>query len=550
MWTVDEAPWPALVAGAILVPELISLTAKLLQRGSIGTPVPAELSGIYDPEEYNKSNEYSRTKSTVSLMKDAYDMAVFFTFWFMGGFPWLSEKCEGSNETLTGLAYIGAIFFVGALLDIPWSIYSTFVLEERFGFNNTTPFTFVKDMVKGMLLTVGIGAPLLALILWFFTTFKDYGWLYVFSSVMAFQIVLLFLMPVLILPLFMEMIPLPTGTGIITCELGKESFLKFLSARVFYGGDEHNGRPSWVIRDKRFAGQTNGAVMSVYWKEETWVMAEGSPADNGTVYAYGTNDVLATTGTAEWSLAQATKQMVSDAASKQDNDGKLSKPLIEDKLTSVSVDVGDLRAKLMALADKLGYVGANIYVIDGSTRSSHSNAFCTGFGRFRRICLFDTLLPSLTQHEIVSILGHEIGHDRLFHVHKHLVFSIFYMFIMFYAMGQLMTSSILSAAFFVPEPKVYIGIVLFSFVWGVLEFFVNIPMTVHSRSNEYAADRYSIDAEESYAAGLSSGLTKLMKKSKVNLTPHWFYTFLNESHPPLGIRMKAIEAYKNAKYKR
>merc|ERR1719197_1829856 len=127
--------------------------------------------------------------------------------------------------------------------------------------------------------------------------------------------------------------------------------------------------------------------------------------------------------------------------------------------------VGHLRNQLLTLAKKLDYNCDKLFVIDGSTRSSHSNAFCTGFGRFRRICLFDTLLPNLSEHEIISILGHEIGHDRLYHVHKHLIFSIAYMFVMFFAMGQMMVSPIIAAAFFVTEPKVYVGIVLFSFVW-------------------------------------------------------------------------------------
>merc|ERR1719198_1929252 len=123
-------------------------------------------------------------------------------------------------------------------------------------------------------------------------------------------------------------------------------------------------------------------------------------------------------------------------------------------LQTTAADAGTLRKRLLDLADRLGYVGASIFVIDGSTRSSHSNAFCTGFGRFRRICLFDTLLPTMTEDEIVAVLGHEIGHDRLYHVHTTLVITIMYMAVQFYALGQFITSQAISSAFFVPEPKV------------------------------------------------------------------------------------------------
>merc|ERR1712217_601370 len=192
--------------------------------------------------------------------------------------------------------------------------------------------------------------------------------------------------------------------------------------------------------------------------------------------------------------------------------------------------------------------GANIFVIDGSTRSAHSNAFCMGFGKFRRICLFDTLLPMLEEEEIIAVLGHEIGHDRLFHVHTSLVIGIIHSFVMFWAMGQFLTSTIISNAFFVTEPKVYLGIILFSVVWGVVDFVFSIPMTIQSRSNEYAADRYSIDADKSFAKGLGDGLKKLMKRSKANLTPHPFFAFLTYSHPPLDVRLQAIEAHRKLKW--
>lgn len=155
----------------------------------------------------------------------------------------------------------------------------------------------------------------------------------------------------------------------------------------------------------------------------------------------------------------------------------------------------------------------------------------------------------MTEDEIVAILGHEMGHDRLYHVHTTLVITIAYMALQLFCLGQFIGSPIIAGAFFVPEPKVYLGLVLFSIVWGIVDFFFSIPLTVKTRFNEYEADQYSIDADESHAFCLGNGLKKLCKKSKANLTPHPFYVFLTYSHPPLDIRLAAIDAYAKSKKK-
>jgi len=217
-------------------------------------------------------------------------------------------------------------------------------------------------------------------------------------------------------------------------------------------------------------------------------------------------------------------------------------------LRTTSVDVGSLHSKIQALAERLGYRGASVFVIDGSSRSGHSNAFCTGFGSMRRICLFDTLLPLMSEGEILAVLGHEIGHDRLYHVHTRLVIGFLQYFLMLFALGRFLASRAISSAFFVPEPKVYVGVVLFSIVWSVVEFAFAIPSTVQSRMHEFAADRYSIDADESFGPLLASALKKLIRKSKVNLTPHPVTVFLTYSHPPLDARLKAIREHHALRY--
>lgn len=539
--------WPYIVLIAYMVPECIALLSKWLQRTKIGSELPAELKDIYDPEEYKKSNAYTLAKSNLSFVSGVYALAIFITFWFAGGFGLLDDALVRLKlpSIVTGVLYVFALPLGMFVLSLPFSIYSTFVLEERFGFNKTTPRTYVKDMLKSFALAILLGAPLLGLILWLLEVVGKYAWLYVFIVVTVFQLVLMFLMPVLILPIFMEMIPLPSGLAFTTEELDKKQKEKmqaensgspsmdFLYCRIFYGGDkECNGKPCWVTKDRRFQGTSAGGHLCIHWAEDTncWAMSDGTPEKLGTRYAQSDSaesPADASKSKFQWRLCGA------DGASQTDQ-------LLPRSLNFTRADTGSLRTNLLELAEKKGYTGASIFVIDGSTRSSHSNAFCMGFGKFRRICLFDTLLPTMTEQEIVAVLGHEIGHDRLYHVHKMLVVSILHTFVMFFALGQFLTSPVIAEAFYAKQ-KVYIGFVLFSIVWEVVDFFIGIPMVIFQRFNEYDADRFSIECSETHAHELKEALKKLSKRSMANLTPHWFTVFLSYSHPPLDLRMQAID---------
>lgn len=561
--------WPLVLAVAVLVPELISLGAALLQRSRIGSPLPSELQGIYDQGEYETSMNYTRAKSTYSLCKSAFDLTVFFVFWLLHGFPWLDGVCVGlhlGGDILTGMVFIAILGLASQILDLPWDIYFTFVLEEKFGFNKTTPATFVKDRLKALALGVALGGPILATVLWFLLRFGTGAWLWVFIFITCVQLLLLFLMPAVLLPIFMEMIPLPTGTALISSEDGSEgkALAGFLSGRAFYTHSEAcDGKTCWTTNDRRFAGSKAGATLSIRWssEESRWVMAEGEPSAKGTVvYAVAStapDSMVPGAEGAEWSLTAEAKAEASGQNAAQINaSASPSDPLVPagskkppaDSLKVICVDAGSLRSKVLSLAERLGYHGANIFVIDGSARSSHSNAFCTGFGSFRRICLFDTLLPVMSEGEILAVLGHEIGHDRLYHVHTTLVVSLAYSFVMLYALGHLLLSHELSVAFFVPEPKVYLSVVFFSFAWGAIDFMMSFVMSTISRSNEFAADRFSVEADRTYGKLLCDALKKLMKKSKVNLTPHPLYVALTYSHPPLDARIKAIQEHHHLKY--
>lgn len=539
--TEESLPWPLIFAAMIAVPEAISLCAFFLQRSRIGSKLPEALENIYEPQEYDTSNRYTKAKSNLKLVKDFVDLVWFFGFWFMHGFPWLDSICVsfGFGTIVTGLVFFGLFGLISFVIDLPFEIYGTFVLEEEFGFNRTTPCTFIKDRVKGMTLALVLGVPILCIIQWYFLKFGSYAWLYVFLTVTTIQVILLFLMPVLILPLFMEMIPLPEGSAFVSEEIEKAGSGSFLSCRVFYKAE--GALEAWTTKDRRFQG--DGATLSIHFKDNNWVLSEGEPSTAGKVYATTKASLELGVTPTSWKLTADGKIAL------KVKEGEENALLSKDTISVTQHDVGRLKKRLLDLANQVGYLGANIFVIDGSSRSSHSNAFCTGFGKFRRICLYDTLLPTMTEDEIVAILGHEMGHDRLYHVHTTLAITIAYLALQLFCLGQFIGSPIIAGAFFVPEPKVYLGLVLFSIVWGIVDFFFSIPLTVKTRFNEYQADQYSIDADESHAFCLGNGLKKLCKKSKANLTPHPFYVFLTYSHPPLDIRLAAIDAYAKSKKK-
>lgn len=530
---------PIIVAAIVLIPECISFLASLLHHRCIGRPPPPELQGLYDEKEYQESTEYTRAKSGFKLAKSVFDLVVLFAFWFSHGFALLNELCERMVQTdiLTGILYIVLISVAGFIMELPWSIYATFVQEAKFGFNRTTPITFVKDKVKSCALAAVLGLPLLGLILLFFIKTGSWGWLYVFLTITVFQVVLMFLMPVLILPLFFEMIPLPDGTALISSKIDEGKGHSFLSSRVFYSHDEVDGRPSWITKDRRFTGG-KGATVVIRWSasKSLWEMIE--PGTGGALFATATSS--SSPDSAPVVSGSTGFGWVTEPAEPQ-NAGDGEQHLLQSSFQTSCADVGALRQRLLNLAEQCGYHGASIFVIDGSSRSEHSNAFCIGFGRFRRICLFDTLLPLLSEDEIVAVLAHEIGHDKLFHVHANLISGIIYQFIVWFCLGQFITSPLISEAFFVKTPRVWVGLVLFMLVWSVVDFVVQIPLTIFSRSCEYAADRYSVKANRAHGLLLGSGLKQLMRKSKANLTPHPLYVFLTYSHPPLDDRLKAID---------
>ncbi|WP_419663409.1 peptidase M48, Ste24p [Desulfosarcina variabilis str. Montpellier] len=204
------------------------------------------------------------------------------------------------------------------------------------------------------------------------------------------------------------------------------------------------------------------------------------------------------------------------------------------------LEEGELKDAIMTYARSIGFSLANIFVMDGSRRSSKSNAFFTGFGRHRRIVLFDTLIENHTTDELVAVLAHEMGHYQLRHIIKMMLISILQTGLLFYLMSLIIHTPALFKAFYVEQPSIHAGLIFFSMLYAPIDFFIGLIVQNISRAHEYAADHFAVTTT-GHRKPMISALKKLSVHNLSNLTPHPFYVFLNYSHPPVLNRIAAIE---------
>ncbi len=406
--------YAAIILATLLLDYALSLVANFLNLKASRGELPKEVANIYDVESYRKSQRYTRVTTRFGFITSSFDLAVLLAFWFFGGFNrldlWLREF--DLSPLLTGLLFIGILALAKGLVDLPFSAYSTFVIEERFGFNRTTVKTFVLDLVKGLLLGIAIGGPILAVVLSFFAVAGANAWLLCWLVVTVLTLALQIVFPIWILPLFLKFTPLPEG---------------------------------------------------------------------------------------------------------------------------------ELRDKLSAYADSVGFALRGIFVIDGSRRSSRSNAFFTGLGRNKRIALFDTLVDNQTVPELVAVLAHEVGHYKKKHILKGLALAIAHSGVMFYLLSLFLSHEGLFQAFSMEHSSTYSGLVFFGLLYAPVELLLSLFLNHQSRKHEFEADHYAVSTVEEPRA-MASALEKLAADNLSNLTPHPLYVFLNYSHPPLLQRLAAIRA--------
>ena len=398
---------------AIIFDFILNGIADYLNLKMLRSDLPRTFQGVYDPDRYRKSQQYLKINTRFGWVAGIFNVIVMLLFWFGKGFPLLDEWMRSFNygPVITGLSYMGILIFVKSLLSLPFSIYATFVIEERFGFNQTTGSTFVLDLAKGVLLAVLIGTPLLAGILLFFEYAGSHAWWYCWIAVTLYMLGVQFIAPTWIMPLFNKFSPL---------------------------------------------------------------------------------------------------------------------------------EEGDLKSSILSYAGSINFPIENVYVMDGSRRSSKSNAFFTGFGKHRRIVLFDTLIKQHTSGELLAVLAHEMGHYKKKHILQSIILGIIQMGIMLYLLSLFISYQGLFDAFYMPQKSVYAGLIFFGMLYSPVGFFIDIFMQMLSRKNETAADRFSVETTHD-PQSMAEALKKLSINNLSNLLPHPLYVFLNYSHPPVLQRIQAIQ---------
>ncbi len=391
---------------------VVDLVADLLNMNRISEDLPDEFTEWYDPEQYTKSQRYLRETTRFGILTDTLQISVTLVFILAGGFNGLDRlvRIADQGPIATGLFFMGALLAAGQLLGLPFSIYSTFVIEEQYGFNRTTRRTFILDLLKGVALSLVLGAPILALILWFFGTAGSAAWLLCWGAVTAIQIVLLFVAPYIIMPLFNKFSPL---------------------------------------------------------------------------------------------------------------------------------EEGDLRTTVETYAQEQAFTMRGVYTMDGSRRSAKSNAFFTGFGKSRRIVLFDTLIKAHPVPELLAIIAHEMGHYKKRHILKAIGRGIATMGLTFFLLSRCIENQHLFDAFSMQHFSIYASLVFFGFLYTPISMVLGFIEALISRRHEYEADAFAVETVGTSSA-LIDGLKRLTVENLGNLTPHPFKVWLNYSHPPILERIRAI----------
>ena len=377
--------------------------------------IPERFIGVVTEEEYKKSINYNTERIRFSMFTATISVGVLLLFTTGGLLNFLTKIVQDITQSnVLGIILLGLfIVLIDEIIGIPLAIYSTFTLEEKYGFNKTTAKTFVQDLIKNLIISVIFASTLYAVVISIIERLGDNWWIYAFLAVFLFQAIVFYLYPVLILPLFNKLEP-------ITDEKFKEPIEKLLN--------------------------------------------------------------------------------------------------------------------------KINFKAKGLFVMDGSLRSSHGNAFFTGFGNNKRIVFYDTLLETITPKEMESILGHELGHYKLGHIRRTLVSSIFFGFLGFYILGQVFMADQFFYGHGLDEVTLYSKFLLFYLVIGSYTFFTKPFTSYISRQREFAADDFSIEYTE--VESMISGLLKLSKDNASNLTPDPLYSSYYYSHPPIAERVKSLEGKK------
>ena len=377
-------------------------------------PIPKELDGIYNEEQYEKARQYHKAKEKLSSITTVFSTILIIVFLIFKGFAivHLQIAAISSSPILQALLFFGAFSIASDIIGLPFELYGIFVIEEKFGFNKMTFKTYLSDKIKGYLLGAIIGGALLSLFVWFYTVAGNNFWWYAWILFSVFTLFFTMFYTSLIVPIFNKLQPLETGS---------------------------------------------------------------------------------------------------------------------------------LREKIEAFAQKVSFPLTNIFVIDGSKRSTKANAYFSGLGSKKTIVLFDTLINEQSEDELVSVLAHEVGHYKMKHIQKGMIIGVLQMGALLFILSLFINKPALTQALGLQTdvPVFHLGLIAFSLLYSPFSMITGIFMNILSRKNEFEADNY---AKEHTGTGehLITALRKLSANNLSNLNPNKWYVFFHYSHPPLLERVRNL----------
>jgi STE24 endopeptidase len=413
---MNEFTWVFLIA--LILMTGIELWLSLRQGRHVlahRDKIPEAFKDEISLDAHHKAADYTQAKGKFGRVEGLFGMILLLAWTLGGGLGLLSDAWQSLAlpTPLTSIIFILSFFIIGSLIELPLSWYKTFVLEQRFGFNNNTPALFLADLAKQTLLIVVMGAPLIWAALWLMDSTGEYWWLYLWAAWIGFAVFMMWAYPAFIAPLFNKFTPL---------------------------------------------------------------------------------------------------------------------------------DDEDLKARVEALLARCGFKSQGIYVMDGSRRSGHGNAYFTGLGNNKRIVFFDTLLETLNGDQIEAVLAHELGHFRRKHVIKNMVVMAILSLVGLAALGWASAESWFYTGLGVSTESSAMALVLFMLVIPVFSFFLHPMMTAMSRKYEYEADAYA--ASVSSADDLIKALVVLFQENASTLTPDPLVSAIYDSHPPATLRVAHLQASK------
>jgi STE24 endopeptidase len=377
--------------------------------------VPAEFAANVPLSAHQQAADYTAAKTRLGRWETLASVALLLVFTLGGGLQFLADAWSGVLQAggyAHGIALIASVAVISGIVDLPFSIYRVFIVEERFGFNRMTPALFIADLAKQIALAAALGVPLLLAVLWLMDRMGTYWWLYVWLAWMAFNLAILAIYPTIIAPLFNKFTPL---------------------------ADE------------------------------------------------------------------------------------------------------SLKARIEALLARCGFRAKGLFVMDGSKRSSHGNAYFTGLGAAKRIVFFDTLMQRLAPQEIEAVLAHELGHFKHRHVIKRIAMVAAVSLAFLAVLGYLIRQEWFFNGLGVQTPSTALALLLFFMALPVFTFLFHPLASVYSRRHEYEADAYA--ARQASAGDLVHALVKLYQDNAATLTPDPVHSAFYDSHPPAALRVARLQAY-------